>query len=257
MALSKLQLQKLSPTAFLVLLRVPIVAMLLPFFIWDLPQSPPPVFWLILLAGGVSECLRMLAVSHGVQRDYYSTYALLNTSPLFVLLMAPRALGEKLSPWLIAGALCVVAGAVIFYWGGRLRLAALGCGLIQAIVTVLCKAGLNMAEPFYFMFLMCALSTLFLSIIEARRTSVSETGAAFVRSIRHTIPLSLLNLIAIITFVWALSMAPATHFAILLRTSMIFGFLLSVLVLREYEGWQRKLCGAAFIVVGATLIVAV
>ena len=38
------------------------------------------------------------------------------------------------------------------------------------------------------------------------------------------------------------------------RTSLVFGFILSLVVLKEYERWPAKLCGAGFILLGSILI---
>ena len=61
----------------------------------------------------------------------------------------------------------------------------------------------------------------------------------------------LLNIAAIVTFLFALRSAPATHFAVLFRTSLIFGFVLSLVLLREFKAWRWKVTGAAFILVGS------
>ena len=53
---------------------------------------------------------------------------------------------------------------------------------------------------------------------------------------------------------FALDLGRATHFAVLFRSSLLFGFVLSLVLLKEYDRWPAKLTGAAFILAGVVLI---
>ena len=78
---------------------------------------------------------------------------------------------------------------------------------------------------------------------------------SFRQAAPKTLPLSVLNLVSIVTFMFALSLVEATRFAVLFRTNLVFGFILSLALVKEYTGWRSKLAGAGFILVGSILIV--
>ena len=254
MALSKRRLQTLTPLQFMLFFRIPVVfALAPPFFMAERVELPARFWGLVLLAGAV-ECVRLLSFAYGTRHDYYATYTLKNTAPVFVLLLAPSMLGEGLTWVVYCGVACVVTGAFVYYHTGRFRVAGMVAGVSQGLVTVLCKLGLDMARPQVFPVLMYGASTLMLLAMESFRSGLGSTARTFRSEAKNTLPLSVLNIVAAYTYMYALYLAPATHFTILFRTSLVFGFLLSFFVLKEHEGWRPKLAGAAFIVFGSILI---
>lgn len=254
MALSKRRLQTLTPLQFMLFFRVPVVFALAPPFFMAKRVELPALFWGIVLLAAAVECVRLLSFAYGTRHDYYATYALKNTSPVFVLLLAPCMLGESLT-WVVwCGVLCVVTGAFVYYHTGRFLVAGIVAGVSQGVVTTLCKLGLSLAGPQVFPVLIYGASTLMLLAMESFRSGLGSTTRTFRSEARNTLPLSALNVVAAYTYMHALFLAPATHFAILFRTSLIFGFLLSFFVLKEHEGWRPKLLGAAFILLGSVLI---
>jgi len=254
MGLSKLRLQTLGRVQFNLFLRVPVVAMLLPLFVASARPTGSGRLWGLLLVLALLESLRIVVLSTGFREDYYATYALYNTTPLFVLLMAPGLLGEPVSLSTLAGAVFVVAGGFVFFRAGRLRVAGALSALIQALLTVLSKQALGLSAPVQFMFLLYGLSTVQLLGIELGRGAPASTWAAWRQSWRAILPLSVLNVVAIMAYVQALAMAPATHVAVLGRSSLVFGFALSVGWLGEREQWGGKLGGTVLIAAGAVVI---
>lgn len=254
MALSKRQLQTLTPLRFMLFFRIPVALALVPAFLWCDPARATPRFWLLAAMAAVLECVRLLSFAHGTRRDYYATYSLKNTAPVWVLLLAPHLLGERLTTPVVCGALSVVVGGFVFYHAGRFQIAGLVAGVSQGAITTLFKLGMSLSNPIYFTFVVYALSTAILFAMESARSGPRPTLAAFGRGAKDTLPLSGLNVVAMLTYIFALHMAPATHFTILFRTSLIFGFVLSFFVLKEHEGWRAKLIGAAFILLGCVLI---
>ena len=97
MALSKRHLQTLSPLRFMLFLRMPIIVAIVPMFLWCEHPQVTARFWVATILTAVAECVRITAFAQGTRRDYYATYSLLSTSPVFVLLLAPHLLGEKLT----------------------------------------------------------------------------------------------------------------------------------------------------------------
>lgn len=253
-ALSKRQLQNLSPLRFMLFLRLPILAVFLPVFIWRPHPEVTARFWLVALTAAVCECVRLVAFARGTRRDYYATYSLFSTSPLFVLLLAPYLVGEKPTLSVIAGVGSVVIGGIIFYRSGRFQPAGLVAALAQGIVTTFAKLGVSLGGSIYFMIVLYTMSTTMLLGIEGVRCGFGSTLRAYRHAARETLPISGLNLVAIVTFMVGLSLAPVTHLSILYRTSLVFGFILSFILLKEHEGWRPKAAGAFFILIGSILI---
>jgi len=254
MALAKRELQTQSPIRFALYLRLPVAAALLVPLVWCRAADLSPGLWVVVPLTGALECVRMVAVARGTRRDYYATYSLLNASPLFVLLLAPHVLGERLTSLAGGGALCVVLGGFIFYRSGRFQLAGLVAAASGGAGTTLAKLGLTLSTPLVFAALSFAVSTLMLFGLEAIRAGVRDTVRGYPRAVGRMLPLSALNLCAVLTFMFALDMARATHSAILFRSCLLFGFVLSLVLLKEYDRWPAKLAGAAFILAGVVLI---
>ena len=292
MALSKSQLQALPATRFMLYFRVPVVATLLCVYVWRPAVGQPLKFWGWVLLAAAVECIRLLSFAHGAKKDYYATYSLKNMAPIFVLLLAPRMLGEQLSLPVVAGALCVVTGGFVFYRAGRFHLAGVIAAAAQGGATTICRLGFSylpresLWSPVQFVAPMYFCSTAMLFVIESvqacRRShgaakpvddgahgpatdvcivagllaGVADTVRGFAAEIGRILPLSALNVAAVVTFIYGLHLAPAaTHFTIVFRSSLIFGFILSLVLLKEFERWPAKLCGASFIL-GGTLIIA-
>ena len=254
MALAKRELQTLSPLRFTLYLRLPVSAALLVMLLWcDVTGVSVKLWAIVLLTAGV-ECVRMVAFAWGTRRDYYATYSLLNTSPLFVLLLAPHVLDERLSGLVIGGAMCVVVGGFIFYQAGRFQLPGLVAAVCAGAGTTLAKLGLTMSRPLLFTALLFTSSTAMLFALDAVRSGLRDTAGNYRATARRILPLSGLNLTAVLTFMFALNLARATHFAVVFRTSLLFGFVLSLVLLKEYENWPAKLMGACFILAGSVLI---
>lgn len=254
-ALSKRQLQTLSSTQFMLFLRIPILLVMVLIFAWCEHPLVTLRFWAVATLTAALECVRLIALARGTRRDYYATYSLLNMSPIFVLLLAPQMLAESLTVSVVAGALFVVVGGFIFYYAGRFQMAGLVAAIVQGAVTTLCKLGLSLSSPTYFMVVLYGISTAMLFGVEGLRGGFGHTMRAYQKSVRQLLPLSSVNLVAIISFMFGLNLAPATHFAILFRTSLIFGFILSLLLLKEHSGWKSKLAGTGLILIGSVLIV--
>ena len=291
MALSKRQLQKLPATRFMLYFRIPVVMALVPaFFFWPVPHVDAR-FWGIVLTAAAVECVRLVSFAKGAKTDYYATYSLKNTAPVFVLVLAPLVLeGERLTAAVLLGAACVVSGGFVFYRAGRLQLAGLISAVAQGTGTVLCKLGFLHCvrlggSPIQFIAPMYLASMLMLLVVESVHTGVRDaaervgsagrrvvplsglTVAASVPSgltsavsgfraeVWRILPISALNVAAVFTYVYGLHLSPgAMHFTIAFRMSLIFGFILSLVLLKEFDRWPAKLCGAGLILLGAIVI---
>ena len=248
MALSKLRLQTLGWLQFTVFLRVPIVFMMLPIYLAVQHPSVSAKVWGLLCVVSLLECARLFTLATGFRKDYYATYALMNTAPMWVLLLAPSVLGERLT-------LPVVAGGFVFYRTGRLIPAGLLAAVIEALIVTVSKVALAECHaPWFYMFWMYSIAAVVLTVIVCARSGVRRTIADFRGALKPILPLNVINFAAMVTYFLGLHLAPASHFAILMRSNMVFGFALSLMLLREFEGWRWKLVGALLIVAGAVLI---
>jgi len=262
MALSKLRLQTLGRIQLTVFLRVPIVFLMLPAYLAVRHPTVPRMFWLLLCAVSLLECGRMLSLATGLRKDYYATYALMNTAPLWVLLLAPSVLGERLTLPVLGGAAFVVSGGFVFYRTGRLIPAGLAAAVIEGLIAVLskramalCATDVPFSAPVFFMFWMYLLATVLMSATEGVRAGVGPTLTDFRRALKPILPLSAFNVVAMFSYMAALHLAHASRFAILMRCNLVFGFVLSLTLLHEFAAWQWRLVGALLIVAGAALIV--
>jgi len=97
-ALSKPTVQDISPLGMLTIFRA-LVSLLLvvPFVVYRILPAKLS-FWLIVAAIGVLHSVRWLVIVRGVKSDYFSTYAMYNTAPLLVLLLAPSGSGCRCGP---------------------------------------------------------------------------------------------------------------------------------------------------------------
>jgi len=255
MALSKRRLQDLSPTRFMLFLRIPMLIVMLALLSLTKWPEVSTVFWgVVFIVSGI-ECVRVLSLAYGVRRDYYATFSLFNTAPIFVLILSPWGTGESLTARAVAGVLCVVCGGLVFYRAGRFQPAGLVAAIAQGSATALNKLGLSLSTPLFYMATVFTVSTLLLFLIEMRTSRMGDVLRNYRGIGLRTLPLSVLNLCAVAAYMLALNRAEATHFAVVLRSSLVFGFILSLLVLHERGGWRAKLAGSVFILIGSVLII--
>jgi drug/metabolite transporter (DMT)-like permease len=254
-ALTKPIVQDLPPLRMMAIFRV-LVALLLvvPFVIFGhLPASA--TFWLIVAAIGALHSARWLIIMHGVKHDYFSTYAMYNTAPLFTLILAPTMLPERFGPTVWLGVLAIIAGGAMFYRTSHISLYGLVGAVMTAFVNILSKQGLNEMHPAAFILLMQGSSAVVLGIaflVAGDRWS----GPGRVRrgEALRIAPLAVLSALAGMAFMYALSLDTATRVTAVVRTNLIFGFIFSYLMLREKSDWQWKLGGALLILTGTVAV---
>jgi len=255
-SLSKPIVQDILPLRMLTIFRA-LVALLLvvPFVVYGtFPASLS--FWLVVLAIGVLHSARWLIIMHGVKSDYFSTYAMYNTAPLFVLLMAPGLLSERFGPQVWAGVLAITAGGVAFYRTSRISVYGLVGAVMTACINILCKVGVEVVHPAAFIFLMQASS--FLAFAVAFRfmgEASSGSGHVHWSEVRRIAPLAVLSAASGLFFMYAISFDTATRVTALVRTNLIFAFALSYGMLGERSDWVWKAVGTVLILAG-TLAVA-
>lgn len=252
-ALSKAALQDIQADVFTLAMRFGTALFLIPFFLWKLDTGFPWTFWVWLALAGFMETVAIVIQSVGVRRDFYGTYSLGNLAPLFVLMMAPGMLGESASAVLVAGVLLIVGGAFVFVRAG-FSWYGIGAAVFFALYNMCSKIGIDQGDPFFFSFPAVMLGVVLYApwviwvkppkekVCFRRKTVLLLTATAF------------MSFLATILFFVAISLGDVTRVSSLVRSNLIFGFVLSYFLLHEREHWRRKLAGGCLIALGTVLV---
>ncbi|KPJ50342.1 hypothetical protein AMJ40_03200 [candidate division TA06 bacterium DG_26] len=256
-ALSKRRLKQVSSVSFSLVFR----AMVLPLLVipaaihFQLPGDP--AFWLSASCSGVVGAMLTASVLEGFREDYYSTYALRNTSPLFTWILAVTFLKEPINGWVILGTLGVVGGSCFFYRSGKFSRYGLAGAVLVGINSILHKIGVSVSSAYIYPLFSYSFSIGALglySLFHPRRRANVRVAA---KSWRDIFPLSILAFFAVIFGFLAISLAPITWVAPVARLRLVSGFLLSYFYLRERYRWRDRLIGGMLILAGAGVIAVV
>ncbi len=254
---SKKVLSGLPPDVFTFMFRGLSALLLLPTFLYDVRHhmSFDPVFLAATAMAGFLEVLRITLQSVGVKEDFYGTFSVYNTSPLFTLLLAPAVLSEKINGALIAGVVCIVVGAMTFYrMSRRVSLIGLTCAVCSGVAAVLSKVAIQRSSAYVYCFLAYFIGSSALSVVPHQYRQFHATEGKKLQLIK-ILPIAFYSTLATLFYYLAIGMAPVTKVNALVRTNLIFGFLLSVFFLKEKEDLVFKAVGALFILAGAWCVV--
>lgn len=253
---SKKVLSELPPDVFTFMFRGLSAVLLLPTFLYDVRfhMSFDPVFLAATAAAGFLEVLRITLQSVGVKEDFYGTFSVYNTSPLFTLLLAPAVLSEKISGMLVAGVVCIVIGAMTFYrMSRRVSLIGLTCAVCSGVAAVLSKIAIQRSSAYIYCFLAYFIGSAALSIVPRQYRQFQSTHGKKLQLVK-ILPIAFYSTLATLFYYLAIGMAPVTKVNPLVRTNLIFGFFLSVFFLKEKEDLAFKAAGTFFILLGALCV---
>ena len=253
-ALSKSIVQQVSPLRTMLIMRA-MVALLLVAPFAARPEFPSDLgVWLLVVAIGLLNGVRWVVILHGVKRDYFSTYGMYNTAPLFTLFLAPTMLAERFGPAVGLGGLAIIAGGAVFYRTSHWSVYGLAGAALTAVVNILFKRGLDFMSPISLLFLtqLSMSAVLGAYYLAAERATGREPGWA--ADAGRIAPLAAIVVVSALSFTYALSLDTATRVTAVARVNLVFGFLLSYLMLREKREWQWKLAGTALIVAGTIAV---
>ncbi|HUO57667.1 MAG TPA: DMT family transporter [bacterium] len=252
-ALSKKVLANQTPREFTLAFRAMTCLFLLPFaafqWVWPLPTR----WWLLALAAGVLEGLRIYLLTIGVTQDYYSTYAFFNLTAFFTVLLAPLFLPESQSLWLVLGGLCMAAGAFVFHRLGRWSWPGLTGALASTLWAIASKDALRDSPPLFFAFWCFGISAFILFPLDylgGKPLRWKILGKHW----KETAWVSFWSLWATVLSYLALAHAPASKVNPLIRSNLLFGFFFSYYLLGEKKGWRLKALGGGLIVAGLVLV---
>jgi len=254
-SLSKPVVQHVPPLRMMMLFRLmQVTIFLIPMLILrELPAAP--IFWLTIAVIGVLHAARWVIILHGVKRDYFSSYGMYNTAPLFTIVLAPAMLPERFGAAVWVGVLFIIAGGMLFYRTSRLSLYGLAGAVLTAFINILSKRALGYVSPISFLFFMQGSAALVLVIaylFTGRREAIPPRWG---EELRRIAPLALIASFAGICFMEALALDTATRVTAIVRTNLLFGLIFSYVLLREKADWQWKLAGTVLIL-GGTVAVA-
>ncbi len=228
------------------------VAFLLVPFTWSQWHAFSWKWWAAGTFSGMLESLSVWTLARGARRDYYSTYALSNTTPFFTVLAAAWLLGETLTLPLALGSLFVVAGALWLFWRGHWSwwgfwTAVIGTGSGLASKWVIAESGWAPHACFAF-FVGATAST----VSGFWTGQIQASGLA--RNVHRNALLILLSGVATVCYYSALNLAPVGRVSALVRINMVVGFLLSIYLLGERDRIASRAVGALLILAGLVLV---
>lgn len=247
----KSRVQTEGALVFTASMRWGVALCLLPVAIYT--WEPVPSGWWILSAlAGALECLSLWAVARGMRRDYYSTYALSNTSPFFVGFTAPFLLGEVMTPTLGAGILLVVAGALWLYYRGHWSWWGILGAVIGTFSGLASKQVIGLGSATAHSCAAFGLGALLMStwLLKEPRKGIGTLA----RNLLRNKDLILLSAIATFCFYAALQLAPLSKVSPLIRVNLVVGFLLSYFHLGETDHWRARGFGGLLILAGIVLV---
>lgn len=253
-ALSKRQLGELSPYQFTLMFRAITALLLLPPFLCDFRISTSPVFWLSVLGAGLLEVIGIYSQSSGIKNDFYSTYSIANTSPLFTLLIAPMVLPEKINFLLFLGATSMVIGGIIFYKiNPKITIPGVMRALTAAVSGILAKIAISYSSGLSYPFITFTIGIWFMVLVSPFRQEPFD-WVLFRPFTKKLLPLAIYSALATLFYYLAIELAPITRVNPLVRTNLLFGFILSHYLLKERQDIKRKIFASGLIIIGAVLI---
>jgi uncharacterized membrane protein len=211
-------------------------------------------WWAGTIFSGILESLSIWALARGAKKDYYSSYALSNLTPIFVFFLGYQFLNEKVDVTLGMGVALVVVGALWLYYRGHWSWWGFSASVIGAFSSLSSKWVIGQADPIQHAcvsFLVGAVFCTVLSLMGHPEKGISRI-AANIWTHRY---LTLGSALATYCFYLALFLAPLSRMSPLIRINMVVAFLLSVFHLKERHDWKGRGLGALFILLGILLVI--
>lgn len=253
-ALTKNKDKDLSPTQFTAIFRFYTVIFLIPIFFIEFKAEffTLNLFYYAFLYALV-EGLRTVFIVKGSEKDYYSTYAFVNTSPIFTVLFVPLAVDEKISMMLIAGTIIIITGGFLFYKIGKFSWWGLMVALISGAGGIVAKKGVEASSGISFSVVSFTLLVFKFYIFDMCINKKDIFYKMLNKSKTIFYP-ALFSAIGTWFYFKALETGPISKIAPLQRLNLIFGFFMSYFLLKEKSNWKIKFAGGIFILIGGILV---
>jgi uncharacterized membrane protein len=249
----KLKVQKEGALPFTASIRWGVVLMLAPLALWQWREVSPR-WWIFTILSGLCESLGLWTLARGARKDYYSSFALSNLTPLFVFFMAFYFLGEKIDWALGLGVVLVVAGVLWLYYRGHWSWWGLFSSIVLAFSSLFSKMVIGEASPISHACVSFLAGALFCTA-----ASLEPGAGNAVRQIKANVwvnrYLVVGSTLATYCFYQAVYLAPLSRSSPLVRVNMVVGFLLSVFYLKEKQDWKGRALGAILLLAGILLVI--
>jgi len=247
----KARVQKEGALTFAVSMRWGVALSLLPFALFAY-KALSLRWWIWTSLSGTMECASLWAMTRGARRDYYSTYALSNVTPIFSVFWALLFLDETISASLWLGVSLVVAGALWLYYRDHWSWWGLASALIGSLSGVFSKLALPESGFLVHACFGFLIGAVLLTLVGLRNGTTSREAVA--RNVWANRYLILFSMVSTVVFYAALQMAPLSRVSPLVRINLVVGFLLSYFHLGETHGWKARGFGAILLLTGLVLV---
>ncbi len=253
-SLTKNKDKNLSPLQFTLMFRFYTGLFLIPIFFVKFKKSFINIeFITLIILYALVEGLRTAFIVKGAEKDYYSTFAFVNTSPIFTLILAPFALQERISFVLIFGTVTIIVGAFLFYKIGKFSWWGLSVAFISGIGSLIAKKGVEISNGLSFSVLTFFILVLNLFVIDTF-INKKEIIGKFGKQSKKIMTPAFFSALGTAMYFSALETGPISKIAPLLRLNLIFGFFMSYFFLKEIQNWKTKFIGGIFILSGGVLV---
>ncbi|BDU50255.1 EamA family transporter [Haliovirga abyssi] len=253
-SLTKKKSVDLSPIQFTIIFRSLCVLFLFPIFIIKFNMSYITVnFLFFAIIYSIIEGVRTLFIVKGAEEDYYSTYAFVNTSPIFTLIFTPFLLIEKINLILVFGTVMIIVGGILFYKIGKFSKWGIIVAILSGIGSVIAKVGVDNSNGIFF----SVISFIFLSLLFSTYEIITKSEITLISKIKSSRTVLLpafFSSIATGLYFISLEYGAVTKISPLMRMNLIFGFVFSIIILKEIQNWKTKFLGGLFILAGGVLV---
>ncbi len=256
--------------SYMLLLNISSLILFLPVFYLILPEIYfPPSILPYLIISGISETLYFLGLGKAYEDgDLSLVYPVARSSPVFVTIAAFLFLGEKISPFGVAGILVIFVGVYILHLKGLSRqdlsgplmylktgssryalLAAFG----TTIYSISDKLGVTTVDPLLYSFWLGFFITGMLTV-----TIVYRRGVTRIRDeVKGALPGIALSGVLMkggyMLVLYAMSIAQVSYILALRQISVVLGALMGVIFLGEKYG-RVRIIGSIIIFIGVYIL---
>ena len=255
-SMTKKRSGEISALNFTIMFRLITGAILLPLVIlrWgEFDWSYKLFFFAITYA--LIEGIRTTVIVKGARLDYYSTYAIVNTSPIITLIFSPLLIkSETITLGILFGTVMIITGGFLFYKLGKVNIWSVMAAFLSGIGSIVAKLGTEEANGINF----AVLSFIFLvGIFSLGEYILYKKNIIKVikTNIKSVVKPAFFSAIATGFYFTALESGGVTKVAPVMRFNLIFGFVISYFFLREKSNIKMRIFGGLFILCGGILVV--
>lgn len=253
-SLTKNKDKNLSALQFTTLFRLYTIIFLFPFFLMKFDNKfwgGEFLFYAFLYA--LVEGVRTIFIVKGAEKDYYSTFAFVNISPIFTLLFAPVALNEKINMILIFGTVVIITGAFLFYKIGKFSWWGLSVAFISGMGSLVAKKGVSVSDGISFSiiaFLILVVNFFLIDLLINKKDIIFK----LIKKSKTIFLPAFFSSLGTAAYFTALETGPISKIAPIQRLNLFFGFFMSYFLLREHESWKTKFVGGMLILIGGVMV---